>query len=181
MHDEWFSSMQSSFTTTAWNAIRYSPMGNYDYRLTTPFRAMGSLAFIIGTQGLISADYEYVNYSQARFNSTYDNYADINSEISSSYRSWGNLRFGTEWRLGLFRLRGGFAYFSNPYSNGSNNSEKFQASGGFGFRSKHFFADATYVWTKMKQDYYLYNPEMVNPSQNTMYTHTVLTTVGIRF
>jgi len=181
MHDEWFSSMQSNFTVTQWNATAYSPIGNYDYRLTTPFRAMGSVAFIIGSAGLFSADYEYVNYSRSRFNSQFDSYTDVNNAIKSTYQSWGNLRLGTEWRLSNFRFRGGFAYFSNPYVTGTNNSERFQASGGFGYRSRHFFADVTYVWSKMAQDYYLYDADMVNPTHINNYTHTVLTTLGFRF
>lgn len=181
MRDIWFSSMQSSFDSTYWNAIQYSPEGYYDYHLTTPFRAMGSLAFIIGQYGLISADYEYVNYSQARFNSDWDSYTDVNGQIKSDYQSWGNIRIGTEWRLSNFRLRGGFAYFSNPYTRGTQNSERIQASGGFGYRAKYFFADVSYVWTRMNQDYYLYDPSMVNPAAITYNTNTVYTTIGFRF
>lgn len=184
MHDEWFSSMQSSFKTTSWNGTSYSPLGYYDYRLRTPFRAMGSLAFIIGQYGLISADYEYVNYSQAKFNSEFDSYTDVNNEIESNYKSWGNIRFGTEWRLWDFRIRGGFAYFSNPYSGSmaaNNNAERYQASGGLGYRSKYFFADVSYVWSKMNENYYLYDASMVAPAQLTTTTHSVLTTIGFRF
>ncbi|MCX6269510.1 MAG: hypothetical protein NTW16_19515 [Bacteroidetes bacterium] len=187
MRDQWSSSMDSRFTNPEWNSTQYSPIGDYDYQLMTPFRAMGSLAFIIGQYGILSADYEYVNYSQARFNSTYDSYTDVNDEIKSNYKSWGNIRVGTEWRVENFRIRGGVGYFSNPYTSSSpyngltNNSERFQASGGLGYRSKHFFADVTYVWTKMNQDYYLYDASMVNPATISNYTNTVSTTVGFRF
>jgi hypothetical protein len=184
MHDEWFSSMQSNFKTTSWNATSYSPLGYYDYRLRTPFRAMGSVAFIIGQYGLVSADYEYVNYSQAKFNSNNDSYTDINGQISSTYKSWGNIRVGTEWCLADFRIRGGFAYFSNPYSGTmatNNNTERFQISGGLGYRSRYFFADLSYVWSKMNQNYYLYDPSMVPPAKLTLYSNTVLTTIGFRF
>jgi hypothetical protein len=181
MRDNWYSSMQSSFDTTAWNTVMYSPVGNYNYRLTTPFRAMGSLAFIIGHYGLVSADYEYVNYSQARFNSADDSYTTVNNQIKADYKSWGNIRVGTEWRIYNFRVRGGFGYFSDPYQTGSNNSARYQASGGIGYRAKHFFADVTYVWSKMDQDYYLYDPAMVNPAAITYHTNTVSTTVGFRF
>ena len=142
---------------------------------------MGSLAFIIGQYGLVSADYEYVNYSQARFNSVDDSYIDVNNEIKGSYKSWGNIRVGTEWRVSNFRIRGGFAYFSNPYQANINNSERFQVSGGVGYRTNHFFVDVTYVWTKMDQNYYLYDPTMVNPAAITYNTNTVLTTIGLRF
>jgi hypothetical protein len=173
--------MQSTFTNSEWNSFQASPMGYYDYQLTTPFRAMGSLAFILGHYGLISADYEYVNYSQARLNSTYDDYNTVEDQIRSDYKSWGNLRFGTEWRVQDFRIRGGFAYFSNPYTHGKNNSERFQVSGGVGYRTKHFFTDVTYVWSKMTQDYYLYDPTMVNPASIIYHTNTVSTSVGFRF
>ncbi len=182
LRDQWSGSMQSTFSdSTAWNATKYSPVGTYDYQLTTPFRAMGSLAFIIGQYGLVSADYEYVNYSQARFNSAQDSYQDVNSQIQSSYQSWGNIRIGTEWRLADFRVRGGFGYFSDPYKSQVNNSERFQVSGGLGYRGKHFFADLAYVWSRMSQDYYLYDPAMVKPSAITYNTNTVLASIGVRF
>lgn len=184
MKDEWSSSMSSQFQTSAWNYTSYSPIGYYDYKLRTPFRAMGSLAFIIGHMGLVSADYEYVNYSQARFNSDFDSYTSVNNTIENSYRSWGNIRIGTEWVFGDFRVRGGFAYFSNPYDgamSNTNNSERLQASGGIGYRSKYFFADLTYVWARTYQNYYLYDATMVAPADLTLNSHSVLTTVGFRF
>ena len=156
-------------------------MGNFDYTLTTPFRAMGSLAFIIGQYGLVSADYEYVNYSQASFSSSTESYKTVNDAIKSDYKSWGNIRIGTEWRITNFRVRGGFGYFSNPFTGGINNSERFQVSGGFGYRAKHFFADVTYVWSRMNQDYYMYDANMVNAAAISYYTNTVSTTIGFRF
>ena len=181
MRDQWSASMQSTFTNPDWNATQYSPLGSYDYRLTTPLRAMGSVAFIIGNYGLVSADYEYVNYSQAYFNSSYDDYKTVNDQISADYKSWGNIRVGTEWRLADFRIRGGFGYFSNPYKGGASNSDRIQLSGGLGYRGKHVFADVTYVWSKMNQDYYLYDASMVNPATISYYTNTVSTTIGFRF
>jgi len=181
MRDEWYSSMESNFTSSQWNTTQYSPIGNFDYQLTTPFRAIGSFAFILGPYGLISADYEYVNYSQARFHSAEYSYNTINKEIQNSYQSWGNIRVGTEWRIQNFRLRGGFAYFSNPYKSGINNSERYQASGGIGYRGKVFFADISYTWSQMKENYYLYDAGILPPSHNTFSTNTISTSLGIRF
>jgi len=181
MRDEWYSSMESNFTSSQWNSTQFSPIGNFDYRLTTPFRAIGSLAFILGPYGLISADYEYVNYSQARLHSSDYSFKNENNDITNTYQSWGNIRVGTEWRVQNFRLRGGFAYFSNPYKTSINNSERFQASGGIGYRGKVFFADVTYTWSQMKENYYLYDASMVLPAENTLTTNTISATMGIRF
>jgi len=181
MQDEWYSTMESNFTTSSWNSTQYSPIGTFNYQLTTPFRGTFGLAFILGQYGLVSADYEYVNYSQSRFSSSSYRFDSTNREIKDSFGSWGNIRLGTEWRIQDFRIRGGFAYFSNAFKNGINDNQRFQVSGGIGYRGRFFFADVSYVWSMMKEDYYLYDPSMVNPSHNTLSTHSVLTSVGIRF
>lgn len=181
MSDSWSSYIESRFDSSYWNNSVYSPLGYYDYRMTTPFRAMGSLAFIISQYGLVSADYEYVNYAHARFNSAEDSYTAVNDEIRSSFGSYGNFRFGTEWRIDRFRIRGGMAYYSNPYRNKDYNGEKLQFSGGIGYRSKHFFIDMAYIFTRMNQQYYLYDAAMVNPAQIANYSHSLTATAGIRF
>ena len=182
MRDNWSSDMIASFDSLA-STPQYSPLGSFNYQMVTPFRAIGSLAFIIGQYGLISAEYEYVNYNQARFYSTEGSatFSDVNDTIKANYKTALNIRFGTEWKIQDFRLRGGFGYYGEPYQSGINTGEKFVASGGFGYRGKHFFADITYVWSQTKQEYYFYNKTLVNPSYNTLTSNSILTTFGFRF
>ncbi|MEO6758139.1 MAG: hypothetical protein ABIO24_01710, partial [Saprospiraceae bacterium] len=56
-------------------AEQNSPEGVSDYRLRTPWRAIGSAAVIIKKNGFLSADVEFVDYSANHYNLT----ADINS------------------------------------------------------------------------------------------------------
>ena len=181
MRDNWSTSLYAYYDSVLHDNSQYSPLGTYDYRMTTPFRAIGSFSVMFATFGLFSFDYEYVDYSQARFNSSLDSYTDINSEIRNSYKSWGNIRVGTEWKVADFRIRGGFAYFSNPYKYTGPNSERFQFGGGFGYRGKYFFADITYTWSKMNEEYFFYDPSLLNPSLNTIYSQAVISTIGFRF
>jgi hypothetical protein len=182
MRDSWNSNMFASFDSLQ-STPQYSPDGYFDYQLVTPFRAIGSLAFIIGQYGLISAEYEYVNYNQSRFYSSEGEYvfSDVNDDIKASYKTPLNIRFGTEWKIQDFRVRGGFGYYGTPYQSNINTGEKLVASGGFGYRGKHFFADLTYVWSHTKQDYYFYDRTLVNPSYNTLTSNIILTTFGLRF
>jgi hypothetical protein len=182
MKDNWSSDMFASFDSLA-STPQYSPLGYYEYHMATPFRAIGSLAFIIGQYGLVSAEYEYVNYDQTRFSSWEgeSTFSDLNDEIKASYKAPLNIRFGTEWKIRDFRLRGGFGYYGTPYQSGINTGERYVASGGIGYRGKHFFADLTYVWSQTKQEYYFYDRNLVNPSYNTLSTNTILTTFGVRF
>ena len=84
-------------------------------------------------------------------------------------------------RVYKFSIRGGIGYFSNPFEGGNNNGERYQVSGGLGYRTNHFFADVTYVWSKTSQDYYLYDASLVSPASVSYYTNSVSTTVGFRF
>jgi hypothetical protein len=177
MMDSWNSTMTGEFDNNTLNT-QSSPLGNYDYQLTTPFRAIGSLAFIIGNYGLISGEYEYVDYSQSQFTAT-TSFADVNNDIKNKYRSPLNLRVGTEWRIGNFRARGGFGYYGSPYKSGINTGEMYTASFGLGYRGKHFFFDQTYLWTQSKEDYYLY--DLASPATLTNTTYNLVTTFGIRF
>jgi len=182
MYDHWYSTTSSYFKdSTQWNSIVNSPAGDYYYYMRTPFRAIGSLAFIIGNYGLISAEYEYVNYSQAKLNASDYSFTDVNNEIQGSFRSWGNIRLGTEWRISDFRIRAGAAYYSNPYTAPGVDGVRYTISGGAGYRIKHFYADVTYQWAQSKEEYYLYNYAGMSPSVNTLTTSTVLTTIGFRF
>jgi hypothetical protein len=181
MRDKWSSDMFASFDSLA-STPQYSPLGYFNYEMVTPFRAIGSLAFIVGQYGLISAEYEYVNYNQARFYSTdASTFSDVNDTIKAIYKTPLNIRFGTEWKIQDFRLRGGFGYYGGPYQSSINTGEKFVASGGFGYRGKHFFVDVTYIWSQTKEEYYLYDRTLVNPSYNTLSSNTILTTFGFRF
>jgi hypothetical protein len=179
MRDSWNSDMTGELTFGTQTAS--SPLGSFDYQLTTPFRAIGSIAFIIGKFGLVSGEYEYVNYSQSSFAATNTSFSDVNTDIKNKYKSPLNLRFGTEWRIQNFLVRGGFGYYGSPYQSGINSSEMVVASLGWGYRVKHFFLDMTYRWTQSKEDYYFYDPTMVNPSLNRYTSSALTTTVGFRF
>ncbi|MCX6283525.1 MAG: hypothetical protein NTW31_04720 [Bacteroidetes bacterium] len=182
MHDHWYSTTSSYFKdSTQWNNIVNSPVGDYNYYMRTPWRAIGSVAFLIGNFGLVSAEYEYVNYGQAKLNSSGYGYTTVNDEIASSFQSWGNIRVGTEWKIADFRIRAGAAYFSNPYTSSGTDCARYTLSGGLGYRVKHFYADVTYQWAQSKEEYYLYNYAGMVPSTNTYTTSTVLTTIGFRF
>ena len=184
MRDSWNSQMtaeiayEKNIITTNYQE---SPLGSYDYQMMTPFRAIGSVAFIVGTYGLVSAEYEYANYNQARFYDSKSCYSDLNKEIQTKYSSPVNIRTGTEWRIRDFRVRGGFGYSGSPYKTGNKTGEKFLASGGLGYRGKYFFCDLAYVWSQTKDDYYFYDSALVNPSKNVYTSHSVVATLGIRF
>ncbi|MCC2545869.1 hypothetical protein LJY25_05390 [Hymenobacter sp. BT175] len=132
--------------------------GEYTYALTTPFRASAGAAVLAGKIGFLTADAEYVNYSNARLNSdastgdTYD-FEVENQNISSLYQSAVNLRFGAEARYNIFRVRGGYARYGDPYKNNDFDRTQQFFTGGVGIRQDNFFLDLAGVYTTLNRYY----------------------------
>lgn len=190
MHDDWSSDMSSTFTgnNAQYSSSYQSPQGTFDYSLTTPARAIGSIGFIIKKIGVIAADYEYVDYSSARLHSATYSFINENKNISQKYTAAGNVRLGAEVRLQPMTIRGGFAYYGSPYKQGvGNDGSRMSYTAGIGFREQSFFIDFAFVLTVMKENYYFYNPDVnsggayVDPSINTSKASSVMMTVGFKF
>ncbi len=160
-----------------------SPDGAYDYRMTTPLRAIGSIAFVIGQYGIISGDYEYIDYSTARLRGLHANdydFLDENNIIRTTLTTANNFRVGTEWKAGIYAFRGGYSLYGSPYKGqritglGSRTGYSF----GFGLREKDYFVDFSFNHVSSKDNYYLYGYSPA--SQNTYNGNTYSFTLGFR-
>jgi len=163
-----------------------STQGNYaEYNLRTPYRLNGGISAVF-SQGLISADVEFVDYSSIRFSSS-DN-ADIdlyNEDIKAAYQGAVNLKVGGEYMVTpQFMLRAGYNHQGNPYKNADYKAQSI--SGGIGFRFGNYYVDATYQ--NWRQEYnhspYTFTPEMglENPVASVKNTrNNVFLTLGVKF
>ncbi len=186
MRDYWIVTMVSQFKTPDQDGntqyVKTSPSGSFDYSLQTPYRIQGSLAFIIGNVGLISADYEFADYATSHFYTHDYSFNNENSAISNSYTGTHQIRVGTEWRYNIFSFRAGGKYITSPYQNDINDGSRFGFSGGIGLKEGWFFMDLAYAYNKMKDDYYFYNTGGIssNPVQNSTIGHSILLTIGAK-
>lgn len=133
----------------------------YSYALTTPFRALAGVAVQVKKIALLSADYEFVDYSAARFSETGDNYdySEKNMDIKNTLKSAGNLRFGAEFRMDKLYLRGGYGYYGKAFKTGELNEDLDHSSISFGagFREKNLSIDFSYTNFSSDRNYILYN------------------------
>jgi hypothetical protein len=182
MRDYWYSTLSAEYDNGDY-LVKNSPSGNYDYDLETPWRAMGNIAFIIAKVALISADYEFVDYSKAEFDGYDYGFYNENTAIKSKYEKGHNIRVGGEYKIGQLALRAGYAWYNSPFAPGINDGKKNYFTGGLGYRDKNFFVDLAYVYSMSNEDYYLYKSEnvTVNPVKNKYITNNVLLTVGLRY
>ena len=82
----------------------------FEYNISTPSRYSGGLAYIFGSKGLISVQYDLVNYQKASFDVGGGdiNFINQNELINTKLKSAGTLKIGGEYRLGRLSLRGGY-------------------------------------------------------------------------
>lgn len=177
MSDSYNTSMTSSFTGEQYSAK--SPDGYFEYELNTPMRAIGSIAVLLGKHGLISADYEYIDYSKANLRSTDYGFSDENKSIHTQYTSANNLRVGAEIKSGIMALRGGYSFSESPFRDSGKIGDRNGYSMGFGIRDKGYFVDFAYNHSKSENRYYLNGMEPV--ANNRIQTNSYSLTLGFRF
>jgi len=172
MTDDWNTETTATYGGVTIVPESPAPTGNYSYRFYTPLRTIGSVAFFINQMGFVSAEYEYADYSSARFGFTDDDTNPVNDEIRDAYRATNNLKFGTEWRLGMVSLRGGYGFSSSPYAGNLNDGKRTSFSGGIGYKKDVFALDFAYVYSVMSEDYYLYyyNADLYTNAVKNKYT-----------
>jgi len=164
-----------------------NPMtGSYNYTLITPMRAMGGVAVVLHHFAILSADYEYVDYSTASLSGSgiaaASQFTQANEAIQQSYMPASNLRFGAEVVLYPFSIRAGYTYYGNPYSSlAGNSSIKNSYSAGVGIKINRCFIDLAYVLSQYSENYYLYDASLVNPVLNKTTVSTAVATFGVNF
>ncbi|NVO11733.1 MAG: outer membrane protein transport protein [Bacteroidales bacterium] len=168
-----------------------TPNSRYDYNLETPLKTIASIAYVFKDLGLLSLDYEHINYSTMRFREGGDgySYSNENNNITNNYRNVNNIRVGGELRVKEFFLRGGYAFYPSPYKKGglNDNANRTILSGGVGYRSGNFFVDAAYLYSMQKESYIFYDLRntdgslAINPVSTKMTEGKLLITLGFKF
>ena len=185
MNDTYNASMtgyydQPPLTTTTSTRFESKADGTFDYKITTPMRALGSIAFVIGQYGVISGDYEYIDYSTSRLRAPDYDFVTENSTIRTDYGTANNFRFGTEWKTGVYAIRGGYSMNGSPYvgegmtGRGSRTGYSF----GFGVHEKVYFIDFSFNHYNSKDAYSIYSIAPI--SQNTLTGNLYSFTLGFR-
>ncbi len=179
MSDIWSGSMTSDIDTASYT---FEPEdGEFNYQLKTPWRTSGSIGIIFGKHGLLDVDVDYVDYTSMRLRSKDYDFIPENESIHNKYRATQNIRVGGEYNLGIFVLRGGYAYYGSPFADGINDGSRQFFTGGIGYRSSHFFTDLAYIHSIKKEDYYPYSVSGITPANITGVRNSFTVTAGFRF
>ena len=184
LNEEYSSVMKSNLqnVSTAANGTHSieTPLGKYNYKMESPTRAIASIAYQFGSKGMISADYEYVDYSKSKMRQGEDgyNFSAENTDIRSVYQSVGNIRIGGEYKpLDAVSLRAGYELFGNPYKSYVNNLSQpnqnysmYTYNLGFGYRIDNVYIDVAYTLGKKTDFNYMY--QLNSGSNAVQYNNT---------
>lgn len=174
LNDDYSTLVNYEYTATneSFTGSGQSPDGSFKYKLTNPWKAVGSIGSIykIGDiKGFVNADVEFLDYTNNEFDFTaYSNdpgeasfTQEVNGEIDNQLGSATNIRLGTELAITGVRVRLGYSISTSPYI---NDTEKYTAwSAGIGFRADKFFIDVGYRRSSTQEGY---NPYVVLEQEN---------------
>lgn len=111
VNEDYFSELKTTFDEGA--ALSADSRGNFEYRITTPWRLGGGVAYDAGGF-LLSADVEYIDWSQLELDADREDFTETNRSIRDNLAPVYNARLGGEYRMGNLALRGGLAFQPDP-------------------------------------------------------------------
>lgn len=165
-----------------------SSLSVFEYRVRTPWRFMGSVAGILGKKALVSFQYEFADFSGGKLKNANSygsdaDFSDTNDAIETFFSVSNIFRAGAEYRFtNEFYGRAGVAYFSNP--NKANeitdaDLNRYQYSGGLGYRAASWNLDITYQLAQFQEVYKTNNsaPDITTLSNNLS---SIVLTLGFR-
>ena len=155
------------------NLVIYYPT----YKLQTPSKYTGSLAYIYGKSGLISLDYSLKDYSSTKFRPT-NEFQQTNTAINNTLDVSNEIRIGGEYRIKQWSLRGGYRFEESPYKNNSTIGNLNSFSGGFGYNFGDIKLDIAYTYAKRENNQGFFSQGLTDTANIKNIQNNVTLTLG---
>lgn len=134
--------------------------------LSTPLLLSAGGTFFFNKNGFITADIDYIDYSQNRINSRDFDSTLENNDISTLLGNTFNYRIGGEYRFDIWRLRAGYAYYGDPTRDQRFDRSLKQISGGLGVKMNKLYVDFALINSISENPYFSYS--LFNASGNNI-------------
>jgi len=182
--DEFFTDLRYAFVDNGLSdTTALSPISNFNYKLSTPWRFIGSAAVLLGKYGFFSVEAEYLDYAQNRFDfgPFLEDQEAANAEVDRDLDNSLLLRLGTELVLQRFRLRGGLNLTPNAFTFADGSDLGWSV--GLGYRSRGFFVDLAFTQITRNEELIPYFVDRATQPvvDNQLTNRRLLGTIGIKF
>lgn len=152
-----------------------------EYRLQTPGKLTGSLAYVFGNKGLLSFDYSVKDYSNAQFRPTSDAFfSSLNNDINNTLTSASSYRFGGEYRFKQLSFRGGYRFEESPYQDDTFFGDLTGYSLGLGYNFGNFNLDLAFSQSERDINHQLYNVGLTDSALIQSRFTDVILSLGFR-
>ncbi len=153
-----------------------------EYSFRTPGKLSGSLAYVIGKKGLITAQYDRQDFSKTRYGSTFTGSNILNQNIKNTFQAVNTFRIGAEARAEQWRFRAGANLSTSPYKDDTVDGETKGYSLGIGYDWGKLKIDAAYVNTTSNYNETPFENNNFSNSGNVDLTRDQISvTLGVNF
>lgn len=185
----------------------YTDNSYYNFKLNSPWKFMIGAAGVIGSQAIVSLDYERQAYNDMSVKyqdnwGIYTNDEYVNQDIKNYYKAANIVRLGLEYRLTpRLSARAGYNFTSSTTKQevldnqvqvltaGTDpsytlNKTANSISAGLGYRWSSFYLDAAYVWRRRDAQFKAFTPYDGIATPTTALAETtndIVFTLGFRF
>ncbi len=149
-----------------------------EYTLQTPSKYTGSIALLLGGQGLISFDYSFKDYADTKFKPAGDpEFTFQNSLMEQELTPVSIYRIGGEYRIAAWSLRGGYRLEESPYRNETTVGDLNGYSFGLGYNFGNARLDLAYDTFEQENNPQLFQTGLTDTARinrnNSNYTLTL--------
>ena len=110
------------------------------YNINTPAKIISSIACVFAKRGLITIDYESINYGSGKFQDRL-RFNEENLKIMNELSIAKNIKAGLEWKFKNIALRSGYAILGSPFKNDEDRGSREYLSAGVGLQNGQYFVD----------------------------------------
>ncbi len=150
-----------------------------EYRLRTPGKITGSLAYVFSDRGLLSFDYSRRDYTTMELRPTSDPFfANQNQTMSNIFKAANTYRFGGEYKYKQFSFRGGYRFEESPYQDENFFGDLTGYSVGLGYSFGNTRLDLTYDVAERTVNNQLFSVGLIDAATVDTVNSNVTLTVG---
>lgn len=150
------------------------------YKIQTPSKWIGSMAYLFGKRALLSADVSTKDYSNTKFRPQND-YTGLNSFMSNALHDAIEVRLGGEYKYKEFSFRAGYRFDESPYKVDQTFGDLTGYSGGLGYTFGDSRIDLAYSYEHRNFNYTFLSSGLTDPARVSRYNNNVTVSYSMNF
>jgi hypothetical protein len=159
----------------------FQPTIIYDaYKIQTPDRWTGSVAYIYENKGLLSLDVSRKNYAATRIKPK-NEFSGLNSYMSDVLDDAIEVRLGGEYKIKQVALRAGYRFDQSPYKVDQAFGDLTGYTGGIGYTFGENRIDIAYTYEHRNMNQALISSGMYDPARISRYNNNVTLSYSVNF